>query len=72
MNYSIVWKLREKGAVVFRRDLNDQPSLAAALAVFRAEEPGAYIVRAYVHEQIHPELLAGILAAVEQTTPHGD
>jgi len=67
MNYSIVWKIRENGAVTFRRDLDDMPSLADALAKFRREEPEAYIVRAYVHEQIHPELLAGVLNHVEQT-----
>lgn len=64
-NFSIVWKLREKGSVVFRCDLEDQPSLAAAMETFRRQEPTAYVVRAYQHEPIDPEVLDAVLRHVE-------
>lgn len=69
MSYSIVWKIREKGVVVFRRDFkedDDIRDLSHALEVFRREEPDAYIVRAYKHEPIDPNLLAGLLNHLEQ------
>lgn len=66
MNYSIIWKLRPGGLVTFRRDLDDMPTLAAALEAFRRIEPDAYVVRAYAHEPIDPALLAGTLEHVER------
>lgn len=69
MSYSIVWKLREKGVVVFRKDFGEDDNirdLAHALEVFRRDEPDAYIVRAYRHEPIDPHLLAGLLGHLEQ------
>jgi len=67
MRYSIVWKLREKGVVVFRHEFDhDHSSLEAALAEFRRVEPDAYVLRVYRHEPIDPHLLAGVLEHVER------
>jgi len=67
MKFSIIWKIREKGVVVFRHEFDhEHASLEEALVEFRQHEPDAYVVRAYIHELIDPHLLERLLARVEQ------
>jgi len=67
MRYSIVWKIREKGVVVFRHEFDhDHDSIEAALLEFRRHEPDAYVVRVYKHEPIDPYLMAGLLEHLEK------
>lgn len=65
-NFSIVWKLRPKGAVTFRRDVENVPCLGDALKVLMREEPGAYVVEAYVHKPVDPYALEQLYAHLEK------